>query len=135
MKKIKHSPDIARKKRALECNSIQGCVNKSIASCLRETIIPCSALVRPRQFWILQYKTNINELKSVQQKASRCLWAGAPALGGQAEAMRLVQAGEVVSRGAKSPACTYKKINNISCAWWDNERQGIRIETREGPSE
>lgn len=52
--------------------------------------------------------------------------AGAPALGGQAEAVGLVQAGEdAVSRGAKLPACTYRKINNINGAWWDNEGQRV----------
>lgn len=75
IKKIKHSPDLALKKCALECNSILGCVNKNIASCLTEAIIPCSALARPCQFGVLQYKTDIKELKWVQQKVS-CLFLG-----------------------------------------------------------
>lgn len=122
IKKWKHSLDIALKKYALECNSILGCVNKNIPNCLREAIMPCSALVRPCRFWVLQYKNDTSELKWVQQKVSCGLWAGAPFLGDQTEAMGLVQAGEkAVLRGPKLFACTNKKIDNISNAWWDNE--------------
>lgn len=47
------------------------------------------------------------------------MWTGALALGGLAEALG---GEEAVLRRAKSPACTYKRIDGV---WWDNERQGI----------
>lgn len=94
--------------------------------------MPCSALVRPCQFWVLQYKNSISELKRVHQKVPCSLWGGAPSLGDQTEAVELVHAGEkAVLRGTKSFASTNKKIDNIGGAWWYNERQRTGTETRE----
>lgn len=80
-----------------------GLCQKELSPLLMGSDHPCSALVRPCQFWVLQYKTNINELKWVPQKASHSLWTGAPALEHEVEAVGLVQTGEAaVLRGVKS---------------------------------
>ena len=60
-------------------NSLLGCIRKGIASMWREVIFPlCSALVKPQlencvQFWVPQYKKEMDLLDQVQQRAIKRL--------------------------------------------------------------
>ena len=82
---------------AQKANRILGCTKRSVASRLREVILPLySELVRPYleyciQMWSPQYRRVIDLLQCVQRATKM---AGTPLLRGQAERDWAVQPGE-----------------------------------------
>ncbi|KAK4811754.1 hypothetical protein QYF61_005322 [Mycteria americana] len=62
---------------AKKANGVLGCIRRSVASRLREMILPlCSALGRPHmeaQFWAPQYERDMNLLERVQQRTVKMI--------------------------------------------------------------
>jgi len=72
---------------AQKANCVLGCIKRSMASRVREGILPlCSALVRPHQescfrIWSPQHRKDMDLLKWVQRRATKNYQrAGAPLL-------------------------------------------------------
>ena len=64
---------------AQKANRILGCIKRSMASRVREVILPlCSVLLRPHleycvQMWSLQYRRDVDLLECIQRRATKMI--------------------------------------------------------------